>query len=111
MRTGVFMLTLVGLTSIGAYLLGVRWLRLPASALRPALDKMLECIGASLLFAVVNVVLATAAVLVVRAATRTFLSVYMVNDVAWFLLSLAQGLTFHWWRELARERQRSASAP
>ena len=107
MRTGVFMLTLMGLTSVGAYLVGVRWLRLPVRVLRPALDKMLECVGIALLFAVVNIVLATLVVLVGRGITGTFLSVYMVNDVTWVFLSLVQGLTFHFWRDLARARQRS----
>ena len=102
MKTGVFMLILVGLTSIGSYWIGARWLRLPVAALRPALDKMLECVGAALLFSGVNVVLATFVVLALRGATGKFLSVYMMNDVTWFLLSLGQALIFQWWRELAK---------
>ena len=109
MKTGIFMLTLVGLTSIGTYLVGVQWLRLPARVLRPALDKMLECVGATLLFAALNVGLAAAVVLALRSVTGRFLSVYVVNDVTWLALSLLQGLAFHWWRELARSRERTTN--
>ena len=51
------MLALVGLTSVGGYLIGLMWFRLSGKALRPALGKMLECVGATLLFAVLNVAL------------------------------------------------------
>ena len=101
MVTGVFMLVLVGLTSIGAYLVGVTWLRFPGRTLRPALDKMLECVGTTLIFVVLNLVLATTIILTMRKLTGRFVSVYVVNDITWLGLSLLQGVTFQWWREMA----------
>jgi hypothetical protein len=106
MTTSVFMLAMVGLTSIGSYLVGVKWLGFPGRALRPAVDKMLECIGATLVFAALNVVLAAAIILVLRSITGTFVSIYVINDVTWLGLSLLQGLTFSWWRALAGSRER-----
>jgi hypothetical protein len=110
MKTGLFMLTMVALTSIGTYLVGVKWLGLRSSALRPALDKALEYVGAAVLFSLLNVGLATAIVLSLRGITGRFLSVYVVNDVTWLALSFVQGLTFHCWRELARAQQRSTGS-
>jgi len=100
------MLALVGLTSVGGYLIGLMWFRLSGKALRPALGKMLECVGATLLFAVLNVALATALILAMRSLTGRFVTVYVVNDATWLALSLLQGLTFQWWRELAGSPQR-----
>ena len=99
------MLALVGLTSVGGYLIGLMWFRLSGKALRPALGKMLECVGATLLFAVLNVALATALILAMRSLTGRFVTVYVVNDATWLALSLLQGLTFQWWRELAGSPQ------
>ena len=106
MTTSVFMLAMVGLTSIGGYLIGVKWLGFPGQALRPAVERMLECIGATLIFAVVNVALGTAIILALRSVTGTFVSVYVINDITWLGLSLLQGLTFRWWREMTRETRR-----
>jgi len=107
MKTATFMLVMVGLTSVGTYVVGVAWLRLPAGAINTAIGRVLECVGATLAFAVLNVSLATAVVLTLRAVTGRFVSVYLVNDDTWLAFSLLQGLTFHWWRELARARQRA----
>jgi hypothetical protein len=103
MRTSVFMLAMASLTSIGSYLVGVTWLGLPA---RPAVDKMLECIGATLVFTALNVVLAAAIILGLRSLTGAFVSIYVINDVTWLGLSLLQGLTFWWWRALGSSRER-----
>jgi len=110
MKTGIFMLFLVTLTSIGTYLVGAKCLGLRTSTLRPALDKMLEYIGAALLFGLLNLVLATAVVLSLRWLTGKFLSVYVVNDVTWLALSLVQGLTFRCWCELTRACQPSTGS-
>src|SRR5215813_2376963 len=105
MKTSIFMLAMViSLTSIGAYLVGVKWLGLAAQLLKRALDKMLECIGAIVLFVVLNVVLGTTIILTIRILTGKFISVYVMNDVAWLGFSLLQGVTFQWWRELNRKK-------
>ena len=106
MTTSVFMLAMVSLTSIGSYLVGVKWLGFPGRALRPAVDKMLECIGATLVFAALNVALAATIILGLRSLTGTFVSVYVINDVTWLGLSLLQGLTFWWWRALGSSHEK-----
>ncbi len=91
-------LTLVGLTSLGAYLVGARRLGLEARALRAAAGRALECIGLTLVCAVANVALGFAGILVARVLTGGFVSLYTVNDVTLLLLSLLQALVFAWWR-------------
>jgi len=99
----IFISGVAGLTSIGTYFCATVWLRLPADKLGKALGKMLECVGTSLVFLTVNLAVAVTMVLVVRGLTRTFVSVYMSDDAALVGLSILQGLTFQWWRELSRE--------
>ena len=100
------MLAIVALTSIGGYVVAVKWLGFPGRALRPAFDRTLECIGVTMIFATLNVAFAGAVILGLRSLAGIFVSIYVINDIAWLGLSLAQGLTFWWWRTLARSRER-----
>ena len=92
-----FLLMLIGLTSVGAYLLGKRrgqsW-----SEFHHAVARMLETIGMSLIFFLVNLALGVSIILVVRTFTPWFVSLYLADSLVLLLLSLLQGLTFHWWR-------------
>lgn len=97
----VFSLILVGFTSVGAYVLGTRLLGLPARDIRKAVGKMLECFGISLVFFVVNLSAGVIGILVARASMRGFVSLYMAADVTVLFLSVLQGLTFVWWRDLS----------
>ncbi len=97
----VFILVLVGLTSVGAYVLGARVLNLSRRGLRMAVGKMLECFGISLVFFVVNLSAGVIGILVARATIRGFVSLYMAADVTVLFLSVLQGLTFVWWRDLS----------
>jgi len=97
----IFISTLVVLTSVGAYFFGIRRLRLTGRTFGIALGKMLESVGITLIFMVVNLVAAVATVLAMRSLTTTFVSIYVTDDVVWVGLSLLQGLTFQWWRELS----------
>jgi hypothetical protein len=97
----VFSLILVGFTSVGAYVLGTRVLGLPARYIRKAVGKMLECFGISLVFFVVNLSAGVISILVARATIRVFVSLYMAADVTVLFLSVLQGLTFVWWRDLS----------
>lgn len=94
-----FVLLLVGLTSAGAYLVGARGLGLPRSGLRPAVRRMLEGVGITLAFFVVNLVTGVFAILAVRLLTRDVVSLYLADNVTLLVLSLFQGLTFQSWRE------------
>ncbi len=94
-----FVLVPVILTSVCALLLATRRFALTPSGLREAAGHMLECIGVTLVFFVANVVATVLVVFAGRVLLRGFVSLYFANDVVLLVLSLLQGLTFHWWRE------------
>jgi hypothetical protein len=96
-----FIAALAGLTSIGAYYFGARVLRLSSPSLGAAIGKMLESIGAILIFLAVNLATAVLIVLAVRSFTGLFVSAYVTDDAVWLGLSLIQGLAFQWWRAAA----------
>ncbi len=102
--TAASILALVGLTSAGAYLFGLKGLCLSARDCKAAVGRMLECVGVSLVFFALNVAVALPIVLAVRRLTGTFVSVYFLGDLVWLLLSFLQGITFQEWRELSSER-------
>jgi hypothetical protein len=101
---GIFILALAGLTSLGAYFIGIRRLQLQRDCFGAAVGRMLNAVGTSLIFLVVNLVAAIIIVMAVRGFTGTFVSVYGAADVVWVGLSLLQGLVFHCWRESSRLR-------
>src|SRR5262245_54021287 len=84
-------------TSLAAYLIGGRLLRLPRPGLRRAFGRALETLGLLMLFAAVNVGLGIAFVLAYRGITGEFLSFYLLNDAVLGILSLVQALIFQWW--------------
>ncbi len=92
-----FVLGLVGLTSVGAYLVGTRKLGLPANGIRLAAAGALECIGMTLVFFIVNVMAGVVIVLAARILTRQFVSLYFADETL-LVLSLLQGLVFKYWR-------------
>jgi hypothetical protein len=96
-----FMLGLVGLTSLGAFVGGVRGLGASPRSLGAAVHRMLEAIGLVLLFLALNVGAGVLIVLSLRALTDVFVSVYVMGDLTWLALSLLQGLAFQWWRASA----------
>ncbi|MGH7302617.1 MAG: hypothetical protein ACRELZ_04960 [Candidatus Rokuibacteriota bacterium] len=98
----IFIAALAGLTSIGAYYVGVRILGLSRTALGAAIGKMLESVGMVLVFLAANLTAAVMIVLAVRGFTGTFVSAYVTDDAVWLGLSLIQGLAFQWWRGVPR---------
>ena len=96
-----FVLVLVALTSAAAYLVGAKGWGLSRSGLRPAVGRMLEYVGVTLLFFVVNLAIGVIGILVVRVLTRHVLSLYLADNVALLVVSLLQGLVFQSWRELS----------
>lgn len=94
-----FVPVLVGITSLGGFLLGARAFGLSAGGLRAAVGKTLECVGLTIIFFLTNLLAGMAVVLLGRLLTRGFASLYLANDVTLLVLSLLQGLTFQWWRE------------
>lgn len=95
-----FILVLIGLTSVGAYLIGAKGLGLSRGAVSTAILKTLECGGVMFVFLIGNVAASVIVVLAVRIFTRKVVSLYMIGDEAFLVLSLLQGLAFQWWREI-----------
>ena len=93
--------SVIGTTSLVAYLIARQPMRLSTRTLRVAVEKTLESVGMMLIFFVVNITLATAAIIALRGA-GIFVSVYGIGDIVWVILTLLQGVAFQWWRELAR---------
>lgn len=89
---------LLTLTSAGAYWLGARRLGLSGQGLPAALGRTVECLGAILLFLLLNVSLIMAVILGIRAVSGHFLSLHLVADRTIVILSTLQGLVFEWWR-------------
>ena len=113
---GLFVLVLVGLTSMAAALFAVRRLAWPAAALASGARVALELLGAGLVCFVVNLGLGVGVILLVRALSPRPVSVYVLNDVALLVLSLLQGLVLQGWRQASRDprhagaRSRSSSS-
>ena len=90
------------LTSLGALLIGVWTVGLPAAGLRRAVAGALDCIGLGLLFFGANLVIGGVVVFLLRLVTGGFVSFYILDDGTILALSLLQGLIVRWWREGAR---------
>ena len=89
----------VALTCLAAYLWGTRRAGLSAAGLRVATAALLETIGLCVLFLAANLALALLGILVARAWTNWFLSVYSPDYVTFAGVSLLQGVLCRWWRE------------
>jgi hypothetical protein len=101
--TATVLLILVALTSLGAYGLGVRALRLSPGTLPCAMRRLLLGVGLAVVFLAANAVLGVTAILATRATGRS-ISPYLISDVTLVILSLLQGLVFAHWLEASRER-------
>ena len=108
-----FLVVVVGLTSVGACVIGRNWLSLSWNNLRLALNVMLESVGVGLVFFAVNLAAGIVMILVGRLLLREFVTIYLVSDSTLLVLSLLQGLVFQWWLRAggspARRRARSWS--
>lgn len=95
----VVILGLTALTSLAAYAVGRHRLHLPARALRPAVDRMLECLGLAVIFFASNVGIGMAGILLGRAVRGGFVSLYLLDDAVLLILSVLQAMVFAWWRD------------
>lgn len=103
----LFLLVLAGLTSLGAYLVGTRGLALSRRALGAAVGKVLECVGMTVVFFLINLGGGILVLLTVRTLTGTFVALYLADDIALPILFLLQALAFEWWRGLAAPSRRA----
>ena len=94
----IFLIALTVVTSLGAYAVGVRRLRLSPRRLGASVLMVFQLVGMSAIFFALNVALGLAGILAVRTMTERFLSVYLLNDVTLGGLSVLQGVLFECWR-------------
>jgi hypothetical protein len=92
-----YLLLLFGVTSLALYLAATRGLRLSRAALRPALGRMLECLGLAIVLTIVNVAVGFLLVLALRRLTGAFVSLYLNTDGALVVLSVLQAIVLQWW--------------
>jgi hypothetical protein len=92
----------VSLTSIAAYFLGTRGLRLERHKLGRAGTEALEVLGLSMVFLVTNLAAGVCLILGARVLSGRFLSVYWINDSTLGLMSFLQAIVFHCWRRGAK---------
>jgi hypothetical protein len=98
MGDALYLIGLVALTSGLAWVAGRRLLGLQTSALRPALRRLLEWVGLTVLLYALNLFAGFALVLLLRKLTGSFISMYLNTDATLVLLSAFQALVFQWWR-------------
>lgn len=101
--------TIVGLTSLGAYVVGVGRVGLSTARLGTAVVTMMECVGTTVIFALINLGLAAGVIFGTRALTSGFLSVYVLDDVTWLIISVLQGLVWWTWRGAQRSVEGSGA--
>ena len=90
------------LTSVGAYAIAVRSVRLSGASLAAAVLEALDYLGLAVLFLFGNLAVGITLIFGLRAMSGRFVSVYILNDVALALLSCLQALVVHCWRMLAK---------
>jgi hypothetical protein len=90
------------ITSVGAGALGAWYLRLPARQLGRAAGLLLEILGLTGVFLVVNVAVGIAVILGLRHVIGRVASLHTINDVTLGIVSLLQALLFHAWRAAGR---------
>lgn len=96
------LIALTVVTSLGAYAVGVRRLRLSPRRLGASVLVVFQLVGMSAVFFAVNLALGLAGILALRSVTERFLSVYLLNDVTLGGLSVLQGVLFECWRATGR---------
>jgi hypothetical protein len=92
-----YLLLLFGVTSPALYLAATRGLGIRRDALRPALARMLECVGLAIVIAALNVAVGVLLVLALRRLTGSFVSLYLITDGTLLVLSLLQAIALQWW--------------
>ena len=91
------LLIAVVLTTVCAYLI-MRSKADHERTMLQALGEAMECVGIFVVFLAANVSLGVAVVLLVRTLTSTFVSLYVISDMALILASAFQAFVFRlWW--------------
>ena len=99
-----YLLLLFAVTSAAIYLAATRGLGARRYALRPALARMLECVGLAIVLGGLNVAVGFLLVLALRRLTGSFVSLYLNTDVTLLVLSLLQAVVLQWWMAAGEEK-------
>lgn len=95
----VFVPLVAALSTILAFAVCARRFGWPARTVVTALGKVLECVGALVVFCLLNAAVGGAVILASRAISGRFVSFYLGADRSLLVLSALQALLFQWWRD------------
>ena len=94
----LYIYILVALTSGLVYYLAVKRFRLNPKVLRPVFEEFSQCIGAFILFLLLNAGIGVVGAFFIRTVWR-FFPLHTVTDLMLVFLSAIQGFLFQlWWR-------------
>ena len=92
-------------TSIVIFFLAVKRFGLKRSLLNRAVLDVVQCIGASIVFFVLNFTVGGGLIFLIRGVWR-FFPLYTLADVGLLIISAFQGFVFHLWWRLSQEPQK-----
>src|ERR1051325_6379232 len=93
-----FRYSLVGLTSGAIFVFAIRVLGLQSRVLITTMRELAQCVGASVIFFLVNVTIGVSVVFLIRWFGK-FVPLYAMANWSLLLFSLVQGFLFQmWWR-------------
>jgi hypothetical protein len=98
----VFVPAVALVSTLLAFALVTRRFGWPARAALAASGKVLECVGATVVFCLLNGVVGVLVILTARVVSGRFVSLYLGADHTLIALSALQALLFQWWRETSR---------
>jgi hypothetical protein len=98
----VFVPAVAAVSTALAFALCVRRFGWPARTVVTAAGKVLECVGAAVVFCLLNAGVGAGLILAARAVSGRFVSLYLGADHTLVALSALQALLFQWWRESSR---------
>jgi hypothetical protein len=104
-----YLFAIAALTSGFVWFLGRRPLGLTRATLPKAVGAAVECLGAAIVFWMLNVAAGASLALVVRGIGLGFVSLYVNTDVSLAVLSLGQALVFDAWRREGSGRAASGA--
>jgi hypothetical protein len=99
-----YLLLLFAVTSAAISVVATRGLGARRYALRPALARMLECVGLTIVLGALNVAVGFLLVLALRKLTGSFVSLYLNTDGTLLALSLLQAIVLQWWMAAGEEK-------
>jgi hypothetical protein len=92
------LISIVALTSLGAYVVATQRLGLRRDTLPAAIGETLECVGLATIFLAGNLAVGVTLVFGIRVLSGRFISVYGLSDITVVVLSLLQGVFLQSWR-------------